>query len=243
MADVITVTGLLLDSQNQPMGGRRVIADGQPQHATVDSASVRMLSKAWSAADGTFSLVCVKASGVIYTIQTWPERLLPSYLELRCNDWAAGSVVSVTSLPQALPSSPAQGVTLAELEAQLEAYVDTVVHTVSPFSDPRAAVTAGPGTMGLPNATGRALTIVGVVAHAGIAPTGADLVVDVHNDGVTIFTDQNHRPRVLAGATDGSAPTIDAGGWAPGNVLTVDVDQVGSTNPGGYLTVAVIVQG
>jgi hypothetical protein len=241
--DLIYVTGSLADAEAHALGGRRVIGDPTPGTVVIGGQSVSLATDTWSAADGSFTLTCVKAPGAIYTIQTYPERLLPATLELRCNDWPAGATVSVQQLPQAIPGTPTPGQTVADLQASLQAYINANTKSALPFSDTRLAVTAGAGDMGLPNATGRALTVTAVSAYARIAPTGADLVVDVNKNGTTIFTNQAHRPRILAGATTSAPTTVDLATWNPGEVLTVDIDQIGSATAGGHLSVVVVVQG
>lgn len=74
--------------------------------------------------------------------------------------------------------------------------------------------------------------------HVGTAPTGANLIVDVNDDGTTIFTTQGNRPEITAGGTDDTSGTPDGGAdIAKDSVLSIDIDQVGSTVPGGELTV------
>jgi len=90
------------------------------------------------------------------------------------------------------------------------------------------------------NRTGLALTISQVHLAVGTAPTGAAIIVDVHKNGTTIFTNQAHRPQVAAAATSGQTTTIDVPAWADGEYLTIDVDQVGSTVAGSDLTVTVV---
>lgn len=244
MVDLITVTGTIRDVENHTLGGRHVVGMPSPQAvATVEGNAVSLFTDAWTRPDGTFELVCVRVPGTIYTIQTRPERLLPHTLELRCNDWPASSIVPLASLPQAAPTTPLPTTTIAELQAALQLYINTHTRSQLPFADTRAAVTPGVGTMGLPNAMGRALTITEVALYAQIAPTGDDLVVDVNRNGTTIFTDQAHRPRVPAGAFSGMTTAIDNAAFAQGDVLTVDIDQVGSSGAGGHLTVVVTVQG
>lgn len=244
VADLITVTGTLSDVEGHALGGRRVVGLPSP-HAvvTVGSESLSLLTDAWTRPDGTFELVCVKVAGTVYTVQTRPERLLPRSLELRCNDWLAGAVVPLTSLPYAVETPPPPSTTIGELQAALQIYIDANTRTMLQFSDVRAAVTTGVGTMGLPNSVGRDLTITAVSVFAQIAPVGADLVIDVNRNGTTIFTNQANRPKVAAGAIFGRTETIDAAMFAEDDVLTVDIDQVGSSNAGGHLTVVVTVQG
>lgn len=91
------------------------------------------------------------------------------------------------------------------------------------------------------NRTGSTRTIHGVWVSAGIPPTGSALVVDVHKNGVTIFTTQANRPSVAAGTNGGVLATPDVTTLADGDYLTVDIDDVGSTVPGSDVTVGVVM--
>lgn len=90
----------------------------------------------------------------------------------------------------------------------------------------------------LPLLLPRAHTVVGVRALVATAPTGTPLIVDLHNNGVTMFTTQANRPTI-------AITTLDSGAWAvpdltaivADDVLTVNVDQIGSGDPGTQLTV------
>lgn len=86
-----------------------------------------------------------------------------------------------------------------------------------------------------------AATIINVTAAVNTAPTGSDIILDVNKGGVTIFTTQANRPRILAGTfqeTVDAVPDITA--VANDEYLTVDVDQVGSSVAGSDLTVFVL---
>lgn len=80
----------------------------------------------------------------------------------------------------------------------------------------------------------RAVTIEGEVSDAGLAPTGAAIIMDVERDGVSIYT---VKPQIAAGATVLTAGTIDPTKAAcpAGTVLTYKVIQVGSTIRGQQL--------
>lgn len=79
-----------------------------------------------------------------------------------------------------------------------------------------------------------------VHAHVGTAPTGQALIVDVNDDGTTIFTTQGNRPQIAASANDDTSGTPDGGtAVAAGSVITVDVDQVGSGTAGADLYVSI----
>jgi len=92
----------------------------------------------------------------------------------------------------------------------------------------------------IPNVTGRTLTITKVYIIVNTAPVGAAILVDVNKDGVTIFTNQAHRPTIADGAYDGNTTDIDISSWEDGSYLTMDVDQVGSGTAGSYLTVVIV---
>lgn len=76
--------------------------------------------------------------------------------------------------------------------------------------------------------------------HLGTAPTGATFIVDVNDDGVTIFTTQANRPTIAISGTDATSGVADGGvAVAKNSVLTIDVDQIGSTIAGSDLVVFV----
>lgn len=91
------------------------------------------------------------------------------------------------------------------------------------------------------NDTGAPLTIYAVRASVGTAPTGGSVIVDVNRNGVTIFTNPANRPTIAAGTKTATAPAIDVATLAPGDYLTVDVDDVGSTVTGSNLVVTVVL--
>lgn len=82
-----------------------------------------------------------------------------------------------------------------------------------------------------------AMTIAGVRAAVGTAPTGASIIVDVNKNGTTIYTTQANRPAIAATTTSSSETTPDVTAVAAGDLVTVDVDQVGSTIAGSDLVV------
>jgi len=77
----------------------------------------------------------------------------------------------------------------------------------------------------------------------GTAPTGADLIVDLLLNGVSIYTTVANRPRVLVSAVTSSAANRvlrpDVVKFVAGDVLSVTVVQVGSTVAGSDLDVTV----
>lgn len=101
-------------------------------------------------------------------------------------------------------------------------------------------LTVASGVFRLYNLTGRTLTINKVHIAVNTAPTGAAILVDVHENGVTIFTNQANRPTIAIAAFAGETTTIDAPSWDDDNYLQVDVDQIGSGVAGADLTITVI---
>ena len=77
------------------------------------------------------------------------------------------------------------------------------------------------------------ITILGVTATVGTAPTGSAATFDVNKNGTTIFTTQANRPSIAAGAYVTAAERVpDLPTILQGDYLTVDRDAIGSTVPG-----------
>lgn len=85
-------------------------------------------------------------------------------------------------------------------------------------------------------------TIVSVRAAVGTAPTGSSLIVDVNKNGTTVFTTQANRPSIAVSGSSSSAAVPDVTSVAAGDLLSVDVDQVGSTIAGADLSVVVLIK-
>ena len=84
-----------------------------------------------------------------------------------------------------------------------------------------------------------AITLGNVRASVGTAPTGADITIDVNKNGTTVFTTQSNRPKIYAGQTVVSTSTPNITTFSAGDYITVDIDTVGSLNPGSDLTVQI----
>lgn len=90
------------------------------------------------------------------------------------------------------------------------------------------------------NLHGANRTISKVEISVGVAPTGASIIIDVLQNGTTIFSNPAHRPSISAGANSGSTTTIDTPTWTNGNYLQIQVAQYGSIVPGSHLTVQIV---
>ena len=82
-------------------------------------------------------------------------------------------------------------------------------------------------------------TITNITATAGTAPVGSTLIVDVNKGGTTLFTTQGSRPTIADGGQDDTSSVPDVTSIAQNDILTVDVDQVGSGTAGSDLVVQV----
>ena len=82
-------------------------------------------------------------------------------------------------------------------------------------------------------------TVFEVYINVKTAPTGAAIIVDVNKNGTTIFTNQAHRPQISAGVKTGSTSDIDVSALTQNDILSVDIDQVGSTIAGANLVVEI----
>ena len=78
-----------------------------------------------------------------------------------------------------------------------------------------------------------------VYLKSKVAPVGADIIVDVNLDDVSIFTTQANRPRIVAGQTEGQSVVPDVNKFRLNEILTVDIDQVGSDVAGTGLTIQI----
>ena len=88
-----------------------------------------------------------------------------------------------------------------------------------------------------------ALTLTKVRLVVDTAPTGADIIVDVHTGtgaGTTVFTTQDNRPKIEAGSKTGVSVAPDVTSIAEGDELSVYIDQIGSTVAGADLTIEVV---
>jgi hypothetical protein len=88
----------------------------------------------------------------------------------------------------------------------------------------------------------RPMMVVNTVLKLGTVNTGAAFIVDVNKDGSSMYT--GTLPQIADGAATARGNLAPNGTYAnrcltQGSVLTVDIDQVGSTIPGTDLTVEI----
>lgn len=86
-------------------------------------------------------------------------------------------------------------------------------------------------------------TIKKVSAKVSSAPAGSTILVDINKNGTTIFTTQANRPTIAASATAATlAGQPEVLTFAAGDLLSVDVDQIGSGTAGSNLAVSLLVE-
>jgi hypothetical protein len=83
----------------------------------------------------------------------------------------------------------------------------------------------------------RAMTIVKAYAYAVTGPTGADLTFDINVGGSTIWSTQANRLKIVAGQNAGTQTSFNTTALAENDLLTIDIDVIGSTIAGSDITV------
>lgn len=86
-------------------------------------------------------------------------------------------------------------------------------------------------------------SIISVTASVLSAPAGSSVILDVNKNGTTIYGTQANRPTIAAAAVSATAGVNSVKTFAAGDVITVDVDQVGSGTAGTGFTVAIAYDG
>lgn len=82
------------------------------------------------------------------------------------------------------------------------------------------------------------ITFVEAEVLVKTAPTGASFIVDINLNGTSLWaTTQANRPQIAAAGTAGETTSFDTATATDDDVLTMDVDQIGSGTAGSDLTV------
>jgi len=126
-----------------------------------------------------------------------------------------------------------------DYEPSTKKYVDDLSSRQIVFTNDGNPIEVNTGNIRIYNRM-RNLTLTEVFLFVHGAPSGDDIIVDVHKNGVTIFTDQGNRPVILDGQNTGISTDLDVTDFQVGDYLTIDVDQVGSGFEGSYLTVHIV---
>ena len=111
---------------------------------------------------------------------------------------------------------------------------------VSTFMLSRSAVNAV-GTDKLRFRVPFACVIRAATVAVDATSSGASQIFDVNKNGTTLFTTQANRPTVAAAAVSASVALPNVTTLAAGDVITVDIDQVGSGTAGTGFSIALSV--
>jgi len=82
-----------------------------------------------------------------------------------------------------------------------------------------------------------AFTLTRTRARAGTVPTGAGVRVDINRNGSSVFASTGDQPTIADGQASAISSTYQNAAVAAGDVLTMDVDTVGTTYTGSNLVV------
>jgi len=81
-------------------------------------------------------------------------------------------------------------------------------------------------------------TITKAYLNIKTAPVGADFIVDININGTSIWaTTQANRVTISDGDTTGTQTSFDTTSLTEGDIITIDIDQVGSGTAGSDLTI------
>lgn len=139
-------------------------------------------------------------------------------------------------------STPISAAALVDIETRLSDYTDVkgTGEFIQVFSQPGTLVAGTSGTAKFRVPTNMA--VLNIVATVGTVPTGASVVVDVNRNGTTIFTTQASRPTIAISNSVSNIAVPQITAMNSGDLITVDIDQIGSTIPGADLTLTLYMQ-
>jgi hypothetical protein len=81
-------------------------------------------------------------------------------------------------------------------------------------------------------------TITKAYAYVKTAPVGASILIDINKNGTSLWaTNQANRLAIASGANSGTQTSFDTTTLADGDILTFDIDQIGSSTAGADITI------
>lgn len=139
------------------------------------------------------------------------------------------------------------GITLTGVDQSGSNTVDVTIAGPTNVASFMPLVFTYPGAISVSTGTVRftapiAMTVIGVSASVGTAPTAASIIIDVKKNGTTIYTTSGNRPTITAASNTASETTPDITSVSTGDYLTVDIVQIGSSTPGSDLSVVLRVR-
>ena len=147
--------------------------------------------------------------------------------------------VTLTSSSTTITNSMIRNVANANpAGAAYKAYVDARTIKTIVFTNAYAMIVgSSPFKIRFPMAG----TITGVYGYVGTAPTGANAIIDINVDGTSIWNSGANRFTIMAGNTSANQTTINNPTITAGQVVTMDIDQIGSSVAGSDLTININV--
>jgi hypothetical protein len=202
--------------------GIKVVAD-----ATAKAAYVPLLGQVIMQADTGVLYKCTNATGPVW-VDVNPDNVLTTKGDLLTYHTSASQRLGVGTNGHRLvaDSGETAGIKWAAETRGIAFYVDDTL-----------SVESGAITFISPVAC----TVTGGKLTAGTGPAGAALICDIHKNGTTLWTTQGNRPTIADGNTSATITAPDVTAIAQGDVLTLDIDQVGSGTAGENLSLTLYV--
>lgn len=88
----------------------------------------------------------------------------------------------------------------------------------------------------------RNCTISEAFAYATTGPVGADITFDINVNGATIWSTQANRLKIASGANYGTTTTFNTTALVKGDIISIDVDTIGTTVKGSDILVKLIAE-
>jgi len=85
----------------------------------------------------------------------------------------------------------------------------------------------------------KSLTIEKIYAYVKTPPVGSSILIDINLNGSTIWETQGNRVEIEAEANLGTSSNFDIASLTEEDIITVDVDQIGSSTAGVDLTLEI----
>ncbi len=141
----------------------------------------------------------------------------------------------------AIPNSFSAGAVAqsSQVNANFQAMANAILPTFV-FTIPGALFTGTNLTLAL--ISNGSWTITKVYAYVKTAPVGANIILDIKKNGVSIWNVTTaDRVHILDSTNLGTQTAFDVASLADEDILTLDVTQIGSTTAGSDLTVEIKV--
>lgn len=214
------------------------ISNGSATIDVVDQISPLFSTAGLTAGQSRIDVIVTSTTGVISVIAgtaaTTGSQLAPDYssnLALAEVTIAYGTTTIVSTNIRNVANAQPTGIAY-------KTYVDARTTRTVVFTQ---AYTLSAGSIPFQIRFPLAGTITGVYGYVSSAPTGASLICDVNVASTSIWNNGANRLTFTASSTTASQTTINNAAITAGQLVTVDIDQVGSIVAGDNLTININV--